>query len=354
MIVLQPATFCNLKCEYCYLATTDERHRMSVEVASKVAEYVESMDQSFDIAFHGGEPLTAGLNRFEALAALFKTDTLRDRTSLCVQTNATLINERWCALLQRYGFSVGVSLDGTEAMTKRRRYRNGRESHSAIMRGIGRLRRHGIPFGVIAVVGDESLDNAEGLYSFIKETGARSLAINVEEMDGVNVTGLAPSRRVTRFWEELCLAWRRNKDMSVREFDKAFEMLTYVSDALEDGEDLTQLRINILPSVSARGDVSLLSPELMNGSLVERHHFVVGNVLEAPLAQLIEQGKTANYVTDFVKGVRRCSTECDYFPVCRGGYASNKFYENGTTNSTETNYCRSGVMSLYDALLASL
>lgn len=354
MIVLQPATFCNLDCEYCYLDTRDQKDTMSVEVAEKVAEYVKSNNQKYDIAFHGGEPLTTGIDKLEALAAIFKTVTLRDKVDLCIQTNATLINEKWCSLFRKYDFKVGVSLDGPESMTKRRKYRNGRESFSTILRGINYLKENDISFGIIAVVGEENLGRAEELYFFTREIGAQSLAINVEEIDGINTSGLCPSERVKDFWRDLYLAWQKDKEMSVREFDKAFEMLSYVSNAQEEGLDLNQLRINILPSVSAKGDVSLLSPELMNGSLVERHNFVVGNVLEKPLDQLILIGKNVDYVACFVKGVKRCSEVCDYFSVCRGGYASNKFFENGTTNSTETNHCRTSTMLLYDALLPLL
>ena len=39
-------------------------------------------------------------------------------------------------------------------------------------------------------------------------------------------------------------------------------------------------------------------------------------------------------------GVERCRRECDFFALCGGGAPANKYFENGTFESTETAYCR--------------
>jgi sulfatase maturation enzyme AslB (radical SAM superfamily) len=67
MIVMQPTPFCNLDCTYCYLANKDEKSNMPKEIASLVADFVTERDEEITIAWHGGEPLSAGLDTLEKL-----------------------------------------------------------------------------------------------------------------------------------------------------------------------------------------------------------------------------------------------------------------------------------------------
>jgi uncharacterized protein len=50
-------------------------------------------------------------------------------------------------------------------------------------------------------------------------------------------------------------------------------------------------------------------------------------------------------------GISRCKKTCRYFAVCGGGSPANKFYENGSFNSTETLKCRLQIQTLTDLIL---
>jgi uncharacterized protein len=54
------------------------------------------------------------------------------------------------------------------------------------------------------------------------------------------------------------------------------------------------------------------------------------------------------------RGIERCAATCAYFPVCGGGFPSNKLCENGTFDSTETMACRLKIQVPADALLSHL
>jgi len=61
-------------------------------------------------AFQGGEPCMAGLNWFQNFISL--VDGWKDiRIRYALQTNATLLNDAWCAFLKEHDFLVGVSWD---------------------------------------------------------------------------------------------------------------------------------------------------------------------------------------------------------------------------------------------------
>jgi uncharacterized protein len=53
-------------------------------------------------------------------------------------------------------------------------------------------------------------------------------------------------------------------------------------------------------------------------------------------------------------GVDRCRAECAYFGVCGGGTGSNKYWENGTFDSTETQACRYRIKAVTDILVDAL
>lgn len=60
---------------------------------------------------------------------------------LGIQTNAVLLDERFCDVFDEFGISVGVSLDGGRAENDRhRRFADGRGSHDRVVASIGLLR----------------------------------------------------------------------------------------------------------------------------------------------------------------------------------------------------------------------
>ena len=354
MIILQPGTFCNLSCAYCYLKTTNLDHKMSLEISQKVADYLNSTKGKYQISFHGGEPLAVGIKHLSILSDPFKCGDLMDRVTLSIQTNGTLINPDWCDFFEDYGVGVGLSIDGSKAMTKRRMTKNGEEAYSMIVKGIDHLNRKNIPFGVLAVVGEENLNKADELYNSIKNLGAKSFGINLEEKEGKNFGGVLPGERVKQFWKDLFLAWEKDKTVCIENFHSLLEMLNYVSYGIEQGFEFDGIAINTLPKITATGDVSLLSPELNDNISWSPYKFKVGSILEEPLEKIIEEGKKAHYVCDFVKGVESCRNECEAYTICRGGFASNKFFEKGTMNITHTNNCQTSQIDKLNAILELL
>src|SRR5207248_1419254 len=79
--------------------------------------------------WHGGEPLAAGRDHLAALMAPF------EGVEHHIQTNATLIDDAWCAFLAEREVKVGLSIDGPADLTAERVDRGGRPGYPRIMRG---------------------------------------------------------------------------------------------------------------------------------------------------------------------------------------------------------------------------
>lgn len=352
-MVMQPTSLCNLNCSYCYLSDRDKNRKMSAVVAERVAQGIAELGNAVEIVWHGGEPLSCGINYFTKL--MFPLEQLRRQELVrhAVQTNATLINERWCEFFKFHQFRVGVSIDGPAWANSKRIGWNCQPAFDKIMRGICFLREAEIPFSVICVVSDSILDKAKELYDFFVELGCASFGVNIEEQLGVHTVTINSKdygSRVTQFWRELFAAWRENPVIKVREFARMLPSLL----AFTDGKTRPPKVYDVFPSIAWNGDVVLLAPEFLNTIAPRYDNFVVGNILNDGLHAIIESGKKAAYVRDFIQGVNRCREECEYFSLCYGGQAGNKFFEYGTTNVTETEFCRNSEKRLADAILQEL
>jgi len=346
-VVLQPTTVCNLDCAYCYLPERAVNRRMEPGVAQAVARSVAELRSRVEVLWHAGEPLAGGLERFTILAEPFR---LLEREGLVehhVQTNGTLIDDRWCALFRERAIRVGVSLDGPEWANRERRDRAGRASFAPVLAGMAALRRNGLSFAILAVIGDESLDRAAELYEFFCQTGCRGVGVLVEEPQPVTPRSVPDQdERVVRFWAELLEAWRRDPRIEVRELS---EILRWMEDPSLYNPSGREITVNMYPTVAFDGTVSLLAPEFVN--LPE---LVAGNVLQDSLLTIAERWRETRYVVDYVEGLNACRRECAYFSHCLGGTAASKYFALGTTAGTETAFCRNSRQRPVRAILQAL
>jgi uncharacterized protein len=58
--------------------------------------------------------------------------------------------------------------------------------------------------------------------------------------------------------------------------------------------------------------------------------------------------------SDIAAGVQRCRETCLYFHSCGGGAPANKYFENGSFDSTETMFCRLSHQAVFDVVLDGL
>lgn len=355
-IVMQTGTLCNLDCKYCYLPHRMRNKKMPPLLASRVSDCLATLpgaDWPIHIVWHAGEPLAVGVSYLEELLQPFAELEHRGAITHVIQTNATLLNARWCALLATHNVRVGVSIDGPAWATTQRVDWTGTEAYPRILRGIELLKEHALPFSVIAVVGATSIQRAQELYSFFADLGCGSLGINIEEWEGKRRgREIIDDDRVEQFWEELFLAWRANPTLRIREFDRVLNYMDAVcNERISSATPTSPQVIDILPTVGWNGEVSVLTPELHDVCSEKYENFVVGNILTTPLGDVLKRAERALYMRDYLSGVAACMHSCRYFSFCRGGQASNKFFEFGSTNGGCTSFCRNTRQRLLEAVL---
>ncbi|WP_229928742.1 cyclophane-forming radical SAM peptide maturase AmcB [Kitasatospora xanthocidica] len=349
-IVVQPDGFCNAACGYCYLPDKDRRAPMTIEVAEAVARSIAEFataDDPVDLVWHAGEPLTLGVPRFTELADPFEDLRQEGRLQHYVQTNGTLISDRWCEFFASREVRVGVSIDGPADCNTERVDRRGKPIFDRITRGIDHLRRHEIGFSALAVVTAAGIGRPEELLEFFAELGCHTVGFNIEESEGASTDRPTPTfEDATDFWRR-AIAWTRsNPRLAVREIDRLGGYLR----ALRAGGGWRHVLIDPIPTISSAGEVVLLSPELSGVKAPRYQNFRAGNILELSLRRMLADAHQLRYVDEFPTGLDACEATCEFFDFCRGAQAGNRYFENGRFDTTETNYCRVSRQALLTAL----
>ncbi|MEY4297657.1 MAG: hypothetical protein RLZZ423_836 [Cyanobacteriota bacterium] len=371
LLVLQPTPFCNLDCDYCYLPSRDDRTRLPLEILDAALERVlESpfVDGPFTLLWHAGEPLTVPQGFYDAATARIQAALRRhglppDTIRQSLQTNGLTIDEAWCDCFERNAIHVGVSLDGPAFLhDAHRRTRTGRPSHAAVMRGIAWLQRRGVPFNVIAVLTADGLDHADALYAFFAESGITEVGFNMEETEGENQrSSLEPAsaaagelatearyrRFLQRFWQRTMAEPGR---VNLREFDGITSLAC--SDQRLSHTDMN--RPFVIVNVDARGNLSSFDPELLAVHTERFGDFVFGHVLRDRLVEIAATPKFQQVQAEITAGVEACRAGCAYFGLCGGGAGSNKYWEHGRFDASETQHCRYRIQLVADVVLEGM
>lgn len=358
LLVLQGTPFCNIACGYCYLPDRRNRARMVPETVRAALRWLGESGLAapeLAVVWHAGEPLTLPVDwyrdAFAAAAARPAGTVLRH----CIQTNATLVDDRWCALFREHQVQVGVSLDGPARLhDAQRRTRSGRGTHDAVMRGVAALQRHRIPFHAICVVGDAALDMPEALVEFFAGHRILEIGFNVEEVEGVHTRSSLSRDRAGRFRGFFERAWRHADALGVeiREVRTILAGLRQPPAGAWPGND--QNTPFDIVTVTHDGGLHSFSPELAGTAHPRIGPLVLGNVLTSTLRQVLDGPVFRQAWAEIAAGIAACARDCAYFPLCRGGAPSNKLGELGTFAGTETMACRLGHQEVAEAVLSRI
>jgi uncharacterized protein len=346
IVVVQPTPFCNIDCSYCYLP---QRHDKTVIQDATVRASFERVFASgwasddLSVIWHAGEPLALAPGFYEgAFQAIESLRPVSVHVRHSIQTNGMLISRQWCELFKSWRVGVGVSIDGPRRFNDAHRLtRTGKSTFDRALAGIRMLRQEGVPFHVISVLSQGSLDAPEEVLEFYESEGIEDICFNVEESEGAHVSELfagdEPQRRFRRFlgtfWR---LARERRRIRFIREIDG---MLPRVF--RPDGEALRNVQVEPfgMVNIDCKGNVSTFSPELLGLRNAGYQDFIIGNVHSSSFEEMRRSDAMRAMEGDIASGVETCRRSCEYFSVCGGGAPVNKLFENGSFASGRTSFC---------------
>ena len=366
LLILQPTPFCNIACDYCYLPERDSKARMSLATVRAAARRLRDdglLGEQLTVVWHAGEPLAMPVAFYtEAFAAVADEIGARCEVSHAIQTNATLIDDAWCALFKANEVRIGVSVDGpAELHDAHRRTRTGKGTFEAVLRGMARLRAHGIAFHAIAVVTAATFAHADAFVDFFEQQGVHDLGCNFDEAEGAHLCSSLTGQEAAHaaFVEHLLeRSIASAGGLRVREIATALQLLkaplpmwTWRGEAFPDNAQVLPFA---LVTVAHNGDFATFSPELLGQPSAAFGNFILGNVGCEGYVGAAQSMRFARLWQAIMQGTRACAQTCTHFGFCGGGAPANKFYENGDLASTETLYCRTMVKRPFDAVLRRL
>ncbi len=154
--------FCNLDCSYCYYKTHYKtihwNYDLKMKILYDIAQYVKQTQYSVKLCWHGGEPMLAGLEFFQEATHI--TNSLIERYNIpkhriqhTIQTNGTLINQKWCDFFKKSNMGIGISFDIVEDVQNNQRS----NSYKKVVKAIRMLQDNNISFGVNSVCSEPLL-----------------------------------------------------------------------------------------------------------------------------------------------------------------------------------------------------
>lgn len=342
---------CNLQCDYCFyiekeaLFQDKKLCRMSDEVLEayirRCAEANRDDPEGILFAWQGGEPTLMGLDFFQKALALEVKYAGGRPVRNTLQTNGTLLDDRWCSFLARHGFLVGLSLDGPREIHDR--YRRGKGAGSTFHKVHGTLRllqKHGVEFNILASVARETAHHALEVYRFFKSEGISFIQFIpiVERMPGESAQALGLSLgtppALDRVEEGAVTPWTVESEALGDFFIDIFDEWVR--------HDVGKVFVmnfewTLYAWLGGDGPVCYLAKRCGNSCIVEHNgdvyacdHFMypeyrLGNVCTSDARTLAQSEKQRQWGARKETMLPRQCRECDVFTVCRGGCPKHRF-----------------------------
>ena len=305
-------------------------------------------DRRFTVVFHAGEPLVPGVNYYHGVIDLIRKEVPKNiDVRFSFQTNGVLINRDWCDLFNFEDVNVGISIDGPEFIHDRERiYRNGKGSFAKTLLGIKCLQQHDIEFHTISVLTNYSLDYPLEIYRFFLFNQIVRCGFNVEEIESIHTKSSlkidAASKRVKHFFQALISENELHQNViRIREFENSKSLIENWRkdrpDWLRHGQEIWPYRII---SVDVGGNFSTFSPELLGYTDSKFGSMNLGNIFKIGFAEAVKTIQFRKLNQSISSGIEKCRKGCKHYQFCGGGSPSNKLFECGTFNSSETMFCR--------------
>lgn len=374
-VVAKPTgSACNLDCRYCFFLSKEalydaDSQMMSLEtLESYVAQYLAaSGDGEVTMLWQGGEPTMRGIGFYRRLIELcevYRRPAQHVRHAM--QTNATLIDERWAAFLAEHDVLVGVSCGGpAELHDDYRVNRAGRGSHAMVLRGWRRLEQAGVRLNVLCTVNHANQDHGAGVYRYLRdELGARYLQF-IPVVERVDEADLAVAERGWRPGAGPRLLYRQHGHaVTSRSVSPAGygRFLTEVFDewvAHDVGQIFVQDCDAALSSLFGRYPVCVHAPSCgnnlameFNGDVYSCDHWVepewrLGSIQGSTFSELVSTPVQQAFLAKKSGELTRQCRACPVRRMCQGGCPKDRFATSATGESGHNYLCK-GYKSFFE------
>lgn len=324
-VLIKPASsLCNIRCKYCFYANVSSLRevrsfgKMKIDVLEKMIEniYIDLEDgDTLTLAFQGGEPTLAGLAYFKKVVATIQLQDKKVTVHYALQTNGTMINERWCQFLMENDFLVGLSLDGrSDSHNSNRIDAQGKGTFGRVLQTKQLFDRYNIKYNVLCVLTNQLARSPKKVFAFLLENQIRYVQFIpcLDELDAEEKSyyALTPERFAS-FYQTVFSLWlqeyRRGNYISVKLFDDIYHLFTK----------------GIVGACGMLGNCQVQYVIEADGSVYPCDFYVLdeyrmGYITDSTLKELFEQPVAKEFLCEKSEMKQTCLS-CPFRKACNGG-----------------------------------
>jgi uncharacterized protein len=321
LLIKPSGSDCNINCSYCFYKDRAPqfgtgKQRMSEQVLTKlVQDYMTLNFPLSGFAWQGGEPTLMGVDFFRSAVDLQKKLGASGRqVSNTLQTNAVLLDDKWCRFFHENKFLLGISIDGPREFHDRYRLdHSGSGTFDRVIRGIQKCKKHHVEFSALILLNNKNVEHPETLFSFLIENELTYLQfIPCVEMDAQTNKIADVSITPNQYGDFLCTLFDLWYDygpekVNIRDFDS---LVTYY--------------------VMGKHTICAYSRQCAGFVVIEHNgdafcceFFVepewrLGNILDTPLEKLAAGSTKRTFARNKQNLCNKCLL-CSHLDICRGG-----------------------------------
>ncbi len=321
LLIKPSGSDCNLDCKYCfYKQRTAQvghgRQRMSDEVLEKlVKDYLKLDFELSGFAWQGGEPTLMGLEFYKKVVDLQKRYGKEGQTiSNSLQTNAILLDNKWCRFLHDYRFLVGISIDGPRELHDYYRLdHSGAGTFDKVMKAIEKCKKYEVEFNTLTLLNRKNAEYPDKVFDFLIENGVRYMQF-IPCVELAPPTGEIADFSITpqQYGEFMCRLFDRWYDygpqnLSIRDFDSIISYCVTGTSTI----CTYSKRCSGYIVIEHTGDAFCCD-------FFVRPEFRLGNIFETPIERLAGSSIKRQFDRAKQNLCDKCLL-CRFLDVCRGG-----------------------------------
>ena len=327
---------CNLNCPYCYHFKHNgdkrELHMKMDTIEQTIRQLINHNKHNAHFIWHGGEPMLLGLDVFRQIVQLQKKYCKPDMNiSNAIQTNGTLLTDEWIIFFVENDFHVGISVDGYKELHMKSRAVH-ESAFNLILEKIKKLNQAAARFGVLTVIGKNTLGHADELLQFFIESGINdigflpSTVVNDGEIDH-NCTLTA--EEYGQFLIDFFDVWVNSgkTGMSIREFDEYFRSKLKVRHRLCINSNECDRYYTVTPD----GKIYLCDCFPLEAESY------VGSIFD-PVDAVLSNNATIDSFREHFKSPPSACKACSFKKICNGGCKYYRWLANKEMNRPHL-YC---------------
>ena len=314
--MIVPSMSCQASCRYCF--GPHQGPQMDLRTAAETVRFVHAIVselgmEEFSVIFHGGEPLLASYEVWEALLEGLSAHPGKIPVSFNVQSNLWRLDERFLELFKKYRVSIGTSLDGPEELCDRNR---GKGYFRRTMESVRKAQEAGIRPGAIVTLTKETLPQAKEILRFFRDRQINPVlhaAVRAMDQKGGDGAGDGFSLSAEEYADALIglYPWyvKNRRYFSVSTLDQ------YCSAVVQGDPEVCNLQecLGMFLAISATGDITCCQ------RMSAKDEFRIGNVFDHPRMAELMASPAWKRLEKRQQEVRERCKDCGWLKVCYGG-----------------------------------